>query len=117
MKTGIEFWSEHVAAAKLSGQSGASYAKLQGISAKGLYYWQRKLKPAAPEPIGAGKSAHTSKFIALSVASLAGSGTNTDAQHLCQCSLLLPSGLRLDMSALPDPMWLAAMSRMSSGVR
>ena len=122
MKMGIEFWSEHVAAAKLSGLSGIAYAKCHSISVKGLYYWQNKLKPATPKPITQSKSAQASKFMALRVADLSGSGSglnsgsHIDAQRLCQCSLLLPSGLRLELSALPDPVWLAEMSRISSGV-
>lgn len=125
MKMGIEFWSAHVAAAKLSGLSGMAYAKHHGISVKGLYYWQNKLKPTSPKPITPNKSAQASKFMTLRVADLAGvdatadahSSTDAHAQRFCQCSLLLPSGLRLELSALPDPLWLAQMSRISSGVR
>jgi hypothetical protein len=52
-----------------------------------------------------------SKFIALtigdSLADVARSGT--------PCTLVLSSGMRLELSTLPDPQWLAALGRSAQG--
>lgn len=44
MKMETEFWTQHVAAAKLQATSASDYAKRHEISMTALYYWQRKLK-------------------------------------------------------------------------
>ena len=38
MKMGMEFWTQHVAAAKLQGALASAYAKQHGISVTALYY-------------------------------------------------------------------------------
>jgi transposase-like protein len=103
MKMGMEFWVAHVAAVKLEGISASAYAGRHGISVAALYYWQRKLKANA-EVSEAGQK---SKFLALRVAE----------QRQCLCTLVLPSGLRLEMSALPSPEWLAALGCAMPGTR
>lgn len=93
MKMGTEFWMAHVAAVKVEAISASAYARRHGLSVAALYYWQR----TKAEVNGAGQK---SKFLALHVA----------AQHPCLCTLVLPSGLHLEMSALlPTPEWLAAL--------
>ena len=94
MKNRTEFWTAHVAAVKREAISASAYARRNGLSIAALYYWQRKQK-SNPEV------SDTSKFVALHVAE----------QRLCLCTLVLPSGLHLEMSALPSPEWLAALSR------
>lgn len=101
MKTGAEFWMAHVAAIKLEAISASEYAKRHGLSVTALYYWQRKLKSQA-ELSEAGQE---SKFVSLRVA----------AQRPCPCNLVLPSGLQLEMSALPAPEWVAALERTLPG--
>ena len=103
MKMGAEFWAAHVAAAKLEAVSASEYARRHGLSVAALYYWQRKLKSNA-DASGAGQG---SKFVTLRVA----------AQRPCPCTLVLPSGLHLEMSALPAPEWLAALGRALPGAR
>lgn len=103
MKMGTEFWMAHVAAVKLEAISASAYARQHGLSVAALYYWQRKLKSKA-EVSGAGQE---SKFVALHVA----------AQRPCLCTLVLPSGLHLEMSALPTPEWLAALGHALPGAR
>jgi len=68
-----------------------------------LYYWQRKLKANT----GVSEAGQESKFVALRVA----------AQRSSPCTLVLPSGLHLEMSALPTPEWLAALGRAMPGAR
>ena len=105
MKIGTEFWTCHVAAAKLEAISASEYAKQHGISVTALYYWQRKLK-ATPTTGEAGKFG---KFVSLRV-------SDADAVPLaCLCTLALTSGMRLEMSSLPDPEWLAALGRAFPG--
>ena len=103
MKMGTEFWVAHVAAVKLEAISASEYARRHGLSIAALYYWQRKLKLNA-EMSEAGQA---SKFVALRVA----------AERPTSCTLVLPSGLHLEMSALPAPEWLAALGRALPGAR
>lgn len=103
MKMGAEFWAAHVAAAKLETISASEYARRHGLSVAALYYWQHKLKSNA----GAGGAGRESKFVALRVAALCP----------CSCTLVMPSGLHLEMSALPTPEWLAALGRALPGAR
>lgn len=108
MKMGMEFWKKHVAAAKLEAISGSAYAKRHGLSVKRLYYWQRKLSAAAAKPVGA---IPAKSFVAVRVAD------SVMSQRLIGCALVLESGLRLEMSGLPAPEWLAALGRAARGVR
>lgn len=103
MKMGAEFWAAHVAAAKLETISASEYSRRHGLSVAALYYWQRKLKSNA----GASGAGQESKFVALRIA----------AQRPCLCTLALPSGMHLEMSALPAPEWLAALARALPGAR
>ncbi len=94
MKNRTEFWTAHVAAVKREAISASAYARRHNLSIAALYYWQRK------EKSNAGVS-DASKFVALRITE----------QRPCLCTLVLPSGLHLEMSALPAPEWLAALSR------
>jgi transposase-like protein len=100
-----EFWKSHVDAVRQESVAVTVYAKRHGLSLASLYYWRQKLKVAhehaAPAPKAAGK------FVAMRIA---------DAAPIsCACTLVLPSGLRLEMSALPAPAWLAALAQSHSG--
>ncbi|HEY4696788.1 MAG TPA: hypothetical protein VIH29_02100 [Gallionella sp.] len=103
MKMGAEFWVAHVAAVKLEAISASEYARRHGLSVTALYYWQHKLKSKA-EVSEAGQE---SKFMALRIA----------VQRPNLCTLVLPSGLHLEMSALPAPEWLTALERAFPGAR
>jgi hypothetical protein len=105
MRLGEKFWSTHLTAAKHEGGPLSDYAKRHGISVKGLYYWQNKLK-ATDESV---ESRQASKFVALRVREA------VDEPRACGCSLVLPSGMRLDLSELPSPEWLVALDRAAQG--
>lgn len=105
MNMGTEFWAAHVAAAKLEATPASEYARRHGLAVKSLYYWRRKL--AREDKTGA--SATASKFVALRIA--------PDTARQNSCTLELPSGLRLEMNALPQPEWLAALARAVMGAR
>ena len=105
---GRQYWVNHVSANKQACISGAAYAKLHGISVKALYYWQRKLNPstlAKPVP------PDTSNFLALRVAH------SPSERVAADCMLVMPSGLRLEMSSLPSAEWLVALNRTMQSVR
>jgi len=105
MNMGAEFWMAHVAACELETTPASEYAKRYDLSVKSLYYWRRKLKQSdtADAPLPAGK------FVALRIAP-GGSRPNN-------CTLALPYGLSLEMSALPQPDWLAALVRAVPEIR
>lgn len=107
MKMGTEFWVGHVAAAKLETISGSAYAKRHSISVAALYYWQRKLNVAAGER----EAGQARRFVAFRVADA------VIAPRPAGCTLILLSGMRLEMSALPAPEWLAALGRAAQGAR
>jgi hypothetical protein len=114
MKMGTEFWVEHVAAARLETIPASEYARRHGLSVSALYYWQHKLRATATDlPTGLPKHAgptHAGKFVALRV-------TDRVAVPSCQCTLVLPSDLRLEMPALPSPEWLVALVRAAQAAQ
>jgi len=107
IKMGAEFWAEHVTASQLESIPASEYARQHGLAVKSLYYWRRKLKERnqseTDAPLQAGK------FVALRIAPGAARPSN--------CALALPSGLRLEMHALPAPEWLAALEYAARGAR
>ena len=105
MENTTEFWTKHVAAIGQEGVAVTVYAKRHGLSLASLYYWRQKLLAVDGKP---GPSA-PGKFVALRITEAAPpSGA---------CILILPSGLRLEMPALPAPAWLAALEQSHSGAR
>jgi transposase-like protein len=115
MKMRTEFWEGHVAAAKRETISASEYARRHGISVAALYYWQHKCRRDAPAVTSSkvsklAKPAHASKFVALRV-------LDKQVMAPCLCTLVLSSDLRLEMSALPEPSWLAALGYAIQGTR
>ena len=112
-KMGTEFWEGHVAAAKRETISASEYARRHGISVAALYYWQRKSRDSAvvlPKASKLARQAHNSPFVALQVLD------KVNAQS-CPCTLVLSPELRLEMSALPESSWLAALGHAMRGAR
>ena len=105
-KNDSAFWAGHLEAIKREATSKTEYAKRHGISVKRLYYWQRKLK----EPKANTEAASQPKtFVSLRV--------EEPVSHCSpNCILVLGSGMRLEMSALPAPTWLAALIKSAQGV-
>ncbi len=104
-----EVWSAHVAAIKQGSISVRAYAQQHDISLASLYYWQRKLKVASAKPEVAPQA--VSKFVALRLPAA------TLTPRPTSCTLILASGLRLEMPALPAPEWLAAVGRALQDAR
>jgi len=113
-KMGTKFWEGHVAAAKLETIPASAYARRHNISVAALYYWQHKLKSATastPQKVSnLAKPPHASQFVELRV---------LDKQVIpsCQYTLVLSPDLHLEMSALPEPSWLAALGYAMRGTR
>jgi len=70
-------------------------------------FWAAHVTAAKFETISANDAGHGIKFVSLSIA----------AQRPCLCTLQMPSGLPLEMSALPVPECLAALGRALPGAR
>lgn len=100
MSSRAAFWARHLAAIQAEGISTQAYARREGLSAGSLYVWRGKLKACAE-----GRSATTpipappAAFMALAVAE--------PAPAAMRCTLVLASGLQLELSALPEPLWVA----------
>lgn len=114
MKMTAKIWEQHVAAARKQNVSTKTYANQHGLSPSSLYYWQRKLQTTTNVRVVASQISpinHTGKFVALRVAD----ACPVSAQRPSHCALILAPGIRLEMSALPDPQWLAALARTAQG--
>ena len=113
MKKAKHDWSGHVAAIKTQGISTRAYARQHDLALSTLYYWQRKLQPATvggakAKPVAA--NTQVGKFVALRVRDLG----DEVARATTGCTLVLTGGMRLEMTALPEPQWLAALGRCAS---
>lgn len=109
MEGDTEFWTLHVEACRREGMAASVYARQHGLTLASLYYWRRKLTPAAAVA-DVGDSA-MGKFVALRVMDVA-AGAPTGS-----CTLVLRSGLRLELAALPSSTWLLAFDQAHAGVR
>ena len=113
MKSGRNYWAGHVEAIKSLGVTTSAYARQHGISVATLYYWQRKLQlEVAPNALALAAAKPQSRFVALRV----NDALEQMAQPSWGCTLVLSGGMRLEMSALPDPQWLVAVGRANQGV-
>lgn len=109
MRNAKQFWQRHIEAIKAQGVQTSAYAKRHSLSLASLYAWQRKLKDEGSEPIG---NASRSQFVALQVVkdSIA-TRVMAVTPAPVRCTLVLGSGVRLEMQSLPDPQWLLALSK------
>ena len=107
MEGDTEFWTSHIEACRREGMAASVYARQHGLTLASLYYWQRKLTRAAVT----GADGTANQFVALRVVDTAG-GAATG-----MCTMVLRSGLRLELAALPPPAWLLALDQSHAGVR
>jgi hypothetical protein len=110
MKRGVGFWKAHIAAINREGVATSVYAKRHALAVKSLYRWQHKLNDAANATAVAN---HGGAFVALRVAAT----EPVIRQVPTGCTLILGSGLRLEMATLPAPEWLAVLGRATQGER
>ncbi|MES2741750.1 MAG: hypothetical protein V4754_12470 [Pseudomonadota bacterium] len=109
MEGDTQFWTSHVEACCRQAVAASVYARQHGLTLASLYYWRRKLKLAAA--VNTGGDSPVGKFVALRVMDAAASVPS------CPCTLVLGSGLRLELTALPSPAWLLALEQAHAGVR
>ena len=115
MKNAQHYWSKHIAALKSLGVTASAYARQHDLALATLYHWQRKLRPATTARAATAPTQSLrrhSKFLALTV----GDPMHNVSRSQTPCTLVLSSGIRLEMSALPDPQWLVALGRSAQGV-
>ena len=112
MKNAREYWSNQLSAIRTQGISCSAYAKQHDLSLASLYYWQRRLQSVPTPSALASTPKPQSKFVALRVSDAMPDMTSPS---WC-CTLVLTGGMRLELSALPDPLWLAAVGRANQVV-
>ena len=107
---GTEFWAGHVAAATRETVSASEYARRHGISVVLAAHAENHHRQSAKKVSTPAKPAHASSFVELRV-------LDKPLVPPCLCTLVLPSELRLEMSALPEPSWLVALGYAMQGAR
>ncbi|MCX8567012.1 MAG: hypothetical protein ON057_001739 [Glomeribacter sp. 1016415] len=100
-----KIWPDHLLAARREGLALSEYAKREGLSKKAPYYWQKKLRATA-EVVEPNRE---SKFVAVRVTEMV--GVARTSSHL-----ILPFGMRLEISGLPSPEWLIELVVRARGV-
>lgn len=110
MEGDTEFWTSHVEACHREGGAASVYARQHGLTLASLYYWRRKLKLADALCDGSTSSV-ANKFVALRVVEAVAAAATEP------CTLVLRSGLRLELATLPSPAWLLAIEQAHVGVR
>jgi hypothetical protein len=105
-RKGAAFWIEHIASIKREAISTSAYAKRHKIALKSLYYWQRKLDAGAAPHI---KLHQPKAFVTLRISD------PVIEQRPTNFTVVLRSGIRLELSVLPDPQWLAALDCAAQG--
>ena len=110
MSTESEFWAKHIEAITNEGIHTKGYAEREGLDVSKLYKWRKGLSDnnngsrvsTQPSIIpDAETPGPLSQFIRV----------NTPANPTrFDCQLELPSGLRLNLSSLPDPQWLISLN-------
>ncbi|PLC48046.1 cobyrinic acid ac-diamide synthase [Pollutimonas subterranea] len=103
MNKGIEYWSEHLAAIAAEGIETKAYARRESLSVSALYYWRKRIKAQTHGPVrpAAPVNCISSAFMPVQVKSA--------MANVVPCSVVLAPGVRLELSQLPTPEWLAAL--------
>ena len=98
MTNGRKYWSGHLAAIEAEGVTTKAYAEREGLAVGSLYEWRRRLKSGQPtqrRPQGG------VGFVSVQV---------RPVSEPMGCTLAIGAGVRLELSQLPSPEWLAALS-------
>ena len=115
---GQAWWESHLNAIASEGIDAKTYAQREGLAVSNLYYWRRRIKaqihgPLQPAPRStvAQTAPPSRRFVSVT---LGANNDHTIDRHV----LILGSGLRLELSSLPTPQWLAQVSQaMAAQVR
>lgn len=98
-----EFWSAHLAAIESSAMTTKAYANQHELSVSALYSWRKKFKQAKANEKGVIEPA---RFMAVQVTSAEHATMNAS-----RCTVILASGLRVELEQLPPADWLLCLSR------
>ena len=108
---GQAWWESHLNAIASEGIDAKTYAQREGLAVSNLYYWRRRIKaqihgPLQPAPRStmAVTAPPSRRFVSVTL------GANSD-HTINRHVLILGSGLRLELSSLPTPQWLAQVSQ------
>ena len=108
---GQAWWESHLNAIDSEGIDAKTYAQREGLAVSNLYYWRRRIKAqihgplqAAPRSTVALIAPPSHRFVPVTLAT---NNERTIDRHV----LILGSGLRLELSSLPTPQWLAQVSQ------
>ena len=108
---GYEYWAAHLAAIAEEGIETKAYARRESLSVSALYYWRRRIKVQqhGPQPLTAvsqDKGSGRKLFMPVQIKDAASAMSPNVA-----CCVTFSSGLRLELSQLPAPQWLAQLSQ------
>jgi len=117
MTTTEQRWSGHIAAIKAQAITAKAYAKQHGLVLSTLYYWQGRLKAggASQGSLPTATPAQPGKFMALQLKTAQRPVHPVHPVAAANCTLVLGAGVRLEMTALPEPQWLVALARCAHG--
>jgi hypothetical protein len=110
---GQAWWESHLNAIAREGITVKAYARREGLDESSLYYWRRRIRtqtqgPQQPVIDRSSVDAPSSRrFVSVAVNA---THDATGARHV----LILDSSLRLELSSLPNPQWLAQVSQALS---
>ncbi len=108
---GRDYWEPHVEGLRASGVTVVSYAREHGLSVHALGWWRRKLRAASSNgSLTATARSRSSTFVALRVA-------EPMTARSANVTITIGSDVRLQLSELPPPAWLAALGSAVRGVR
>jgi hypothetical protein len=109
-----QYWGGHIAAIKAQAITAKAYAARHGLVLSTLYYWQSKLKSTGVSRVTVpmATAAQPGKFITLQVKT----ADRPVLPAAPNCTLVIGLGVRLEMTALPEPQWLVALARCAHGV-
>ena len=110
---GQAWWESHLNAIDCEGISVKAYARREGIDESSLYYWRRRIRIQTQ---GLQQlCTHTANTSALSSRRFVSLVVDADLEaSSTHHTLILGAGLRLELSSLPKPQWLAQVSQALS---
>ena len=109
----ISHWQFHLDQIDQEGISTKAYAAREGLSLQSLYQWRHELKRRrADDPVSLTITPRSpGKFVQVPVVA-----PDLSSQSALRCSLVLPSGVRLEMSDLPSIGWITALAHELGGL-
>jgi hypothetical protein len=103
------YWQRHIEGLKREGLSKTDYCKRHGLSVKSLYRWQRKLSDSGIEESNTADQKHP--FVAIQLEEV------KPLQLSSSYVINVGTHMRIEMPALPSPLWLSELWQSLEGVR